>query len=204
MISYNVRVFAFTILGIAFGTYILIFLITQDLSSIDFNKALSHISTTISINIAFWIVFIKWFWKLKIFYPWLVQTPNLSGNWEGTIISNWNEGNRDPIPMKITIDQTFLNIQVRVKTDESRSFSVAASFDIDKDRGQQSLFYTYLNTPKAGIRDRSEIHYGSALLVFEGFEVNEMEGEYWTSRETTGDIHLKRAEKSVEIAVDWK
>lgn len=192
MISHNVRAFAFTILGLAFGTYILIFLITQDLSSIDFNKALSHISTTISINIVFWIVFIKWLWKLKLFYPWLVQIPNLSGKWKGTIISNWNEGNRDPIPMEITIDQTFLNVQVRIKTAESRSFSIAASFDIDKDRGQQQLFYSYLNTPKASVRDRSEIHYGSALLVFEGFEVNEMEGEYWTSRETTGEIHLKR------------
>jgi hypothetical protein len=35
MISHNIRVYAFTILGLAFGTYILIFLITQDYSNID-------------------------------------------------------------------------------------------------------------------------------------------------------------------------
>ena len=78
MVAHNVRSFAFTIIGLAFGTYIVIFLLTQDLSSIDFTKALSHISTTISINIIFWMVFIKWLWKLKIFYPLLVQVPNLS------------------------------------------------------------------------------------------------------------------------------
>lgn len=190
MITHNIRSFAFMILGLAFGTYIVIFLVTQDLSSIDITKALSHTSTTISINIIFWLIFIKWLWKFKLFYPWLVQVPNLSGDWEGTIKSNWEKGSTDPIPMKITIDQTFLNVQIRIKTEESRSFSIGASFDIDKDRGQQQLFYSYLNTPKAGVRERSEIHYGSALLVFEGFNVDEMEGEYWTSRETTGEIHL--------------
>lgn len=196
MITHNVRVFAFTILGLAFGTYILIFLISQDLGSIDFNKALSDILTTISINIILWIVFIKWLWKLRLFYPWLVQIPNLSGKWKGTTISNLTIGNRAPIPMEITIIQTFLNVQVIIKTVESRSFSIAASFDIDKDRGQQRLIYSYLNTPRASVRDRSEIHYGSALLAFEGFVVKEMEGEYWTSRETTGEIHLKRAENA--------
>lgn len=194
MVTHNIRMFASAILGLAFGTYVTIFLLTQDLSSIDFTKALSHISTTISINIIFWLLFIKWLWKLKLFYPWLVQVPNLSGKWKGTIKSNWIDGTKDPIPMEITIEQTFLNIQVRIKTEESRSFSLGASFNIDKDRGQQQLFYSYLNTPKPGVRERSEIHYGSALLTFEGFDVNELEGEYWTSRETTGEMHLKRVE----------
>lgn len=196
MVTHNIRVFAFVILGLAFSTYIAIFLLTQDLSSIDFSKALSHISTTISINIIFWLVFIKWLWKLRLFFPWLVQVPNFSGKWEGTVKSNWGNGAQNPIPMEITIEQTFLNIQVRIKTEESRSSSIGASFNIDKDRGQQQLFYSYLNTPKPGVRERSEIHYGSALLLFEGFDVNEMEGEYWTSRETTGEMHLKRVKDS--------
>jgi len=192
MVTHNIRAFAFAILGFAFGTYIIIFLLTQDLSSIDFAKALSHITTTISINIIFWLAFIKLLWKFKLFYPWLVQVPDLSGKWEGTINSNWENGDLNPIPMEITIEQTFLNVQVRIKTEESRSFSLGASFNIDKDRGQQQLFYSYLNTPKPGVRERSGIHYGSALLLFDGFEVDDMEGEYWTSRETTGEMNLKR------------
>lgn len=192
MVTHNIRAFAFAILGLAFATYIVIFLLTQDLSSIDFSKALSHITTTISINIIFWLVFIKYLWKMKLFYPWLVQVPNLSGKWAGTIKSNWEGAAPDLIPVEITIEQTFLNVQVRIKTKESRSFSLGASFNIDKDRGQQQLFYSYLNTPKPGVRERSQIHYGSALLLFEGYEVKEMDGEYWTSRETTGEMSLKR------------
>lgn len=192
MVKHNIRIFAFVILGLAFIVYASIFLLTQNLDSIDFHKAITHISTTISINIILWMIFIAWGWKLKIFYPWLVPFPNLSGDWEGTIKSNWKEKELEPIPIEVSITQNFFNVQVRIKTKESRSYSIGASFDIDNERGFQQLFYTYLNTPKAGVRERSEIHYGSTILNFDGFNVTKMDGEYWTDRETTGDIILNK------------
>ena len=192
MIKHNIRTFAFSIIGLAFIVYAIIFLITQDLENIDLNKAITHISTTITINILLWTIFIKWAWKFKIFHPWLVQTPDLSGNWKGFLKSNWEGGILEPIPTEVTINQSFLHIQVIIKTGESRSYSVGGSFDIDEERGFQQLFYSYLNTPKPGVRNRSEIHYGTTLLNFEGFNVNKLDGEYWTSRETTGEIELTK------------
>lgn len=192
MVKHNIRIFAFAILGLAFFVYALIFVSTQNLDSIDFHKAITHISTTISINIVIWMIFIAWAWKWKIFYPWLVPFPNLSGDWEGTVKSNWKEKQLDPIPIEVSITQNFFNIQVKIKTNESRSYSIGASFDIDAERGFQQLFYSYLNTPKSGVRERSEIHYGSTILNFDGFKVEKMEGEYWTDRETTGEIILKK------------
>ncbi len=192
MVKHNIRIFAFAILGLAFIVYATIFILTQNLDSIDFHKAITHVSTTITINIILWMVFIAWGWKLKIFYPWLVQFPNLSGDWEGTIKSNWKEKELEPIPIEVSITQNFFNVQVRIKTKESRSYSIGASFDIDNERGFQQLFYTYLNTPKAGVRERSEIHYGSTILNFDGFKVKKMDGEYWTDRETTGEITLTK------------
>ncbi len=192
MVKHNIRIFAFAILGLAFIVYATIFILTQNLDSIDFHKAITHVSTTISINIILWMLFIALAWKWKIFYPWLVPFPNLSGNWEGTIKSNWKEKELEPIPIEVSITQNFFNVQVRIKTKESRSYSIGASFDIDNERGFQQLFYTYLNTPKAGVRERSEIHYGSTILNFDGFKVTKMDGEYWTDRETTGEITLKK------------
>jgi hypothetical protein len=192
MVKHNIRIFAFAILGLAFIVYATIFLLTQNLNSIDFHKAITHVSTTISINIILWMIFIAWAWKWKIFYPWLVPFPNLSGDWEGTIKSNWKEKELEPIPIEVSITQNFFNVQVRIKTKESRSYSIGASFDIDNERGFQQLFYTYLNTPKAGVRERSEIHYGSTILNFDGFKVTKMDGEYWTDRETTGEITLTK------------
>lgn len=192
MVTYNIRAFAFTILGLAFGTYILIFILTQNLESINFNKAITDVSTTISINVVLWTIFIKCAWKWKLFYPWLVPFPNLSGYWEGELKSNWKEQTLSPIFTEITITQTFFNVQVKIKTNESRSHSTGASFDIDNERGIQQLIFSYMNTPKSSVRGRSEIHYGSTLLTFEGHKVNEMEGHYWTDRLTTGEINLKR------------
>lgn len=192
MIKHNLRTFASTIIGLVFVVYMIIFLITQNLNNIDFEKALVAISTTITINAILWMIFIKWLWKCKIFYPWLVQTPNLSGEWEGFLRSNFEDGKLDPIPTEVSISQTFLHIQIKIKTGESRSHSVGASFDIDEERGYQQLFYSYINTPKSTVRKRSEIHYGTTLITFEGFKVDKLEGEYWTSRETTGEIHLQR------------
>ena len=192
MVKHNIRIFAFAILGLAFIVYAIIFSLTQNFDSIDFHKAITHVSTTISINIILWMIFIAWAWKWKIFYPWLVPFPNLSGDWEGTIKSNWKEKELEPIPIEVSITQNFFNVQVRIKTKESRSYSIGASFDIDNERGFQQLFYTYLNTPKAGVRERSEIHYGSTILNFDGFKVTKMDGEYWTDRETTGEITLTK------------
>jgi len=195
MIKHNLRTFAYAIFGLGFLIYTIIFLITQDLNNINYSNAIKHISTTISINIVLWTIFIKWAWKFKIFYPWLVQVPNLSGKWEGFLKSNWDGGKLDPIPTEVTITQSFLHIQIKIKTRESKSNSVGASFDIDEERGIQQLFYSYVNTPKQSVRNRSEIHYGTTLLHFEGFEVDTLEGEYWTSRETTGEIELKRVKE---------
>jgi hypothetical protein len=192
MVKHNIRIFAFVILGLAFIVYATIFLLTQNLESIDFHKALTHVSTTISINIILWMIFIAWAWKFKIFYPWLVPFPNLSGEWEGTIKSNWKEKELEPIPIEVSITQNLFNVQVRIKTKESRSYSIGASFDIDNERGFQQLFYTYLNTPKAGVKERSEMHYGSTILNFDGFKVTKMDGDYWTNRETTGEITLTK------------
>ncbi|MCK9452681.1 MAG: hypothetical protein M0Q90_13390 [Bacteroidales bacterium] len=192
MVKHNIRIFAFAILGLAFIVYATIFLLTQNLDSIDIHKAITHVSTTISINIILWMIFIAWGWKLKIFYPWLVPFPNLSGDWEGNIKSNWKEKELEPIPIEVSITQNFFNVQVRIKTKESRSYSIGASFDIDNERGFQQIYYTYLNSPKAGVRERSEIHYGSTILNFDGFKVTKMDGEYWTDRETTGEITLTK------------
>jgi hypothetical protein len=192
MIKHNLRTFAYIIFGLGFLTYIIIFLITQDLNNINYFEAIKHISTTIGINIILWTIFIKWAWKFKIFYPWLVQVPNLSGQWKGFLKSNWDGGKSDPIPTEVTIKQSFLYIQIKIKTEEGNSNSVGASFDIDEERGVQRLFYSYINTSKSSVRNRSEIHYGTAMLDFEGFNVDTLEGEYWTSRETTGELELKK------------
>ena len=192
MIRYNLRTYAFVILGLAFLVYVSLFVYHQDLKAVNYEQAISDIFKAISINAFVWLVFVNWGWKCKIFYPWLVPFPNLSGKWNGHLKSNWKNKSLEPIATTVDIKQTFFNIQVKIKTGESKSHSISASFDIDKERGMQRLIYSYLNTPKSSVRGRSEIHFGTTLLEFDGFKVSEMEGEYWTDRETTGEITLNK------------
>lgn len=192
MIKHNIRIFAYCVIGLAFLTYIIISILTQNMEDIDWYKALINISTTISVNIFFWLIFISFIWKWKIFHPWLVKTPDLSGVWKGTILSNWEGKQNEPIETTVTIEQNFFNCQIGIKTGESKSYSVSSSFNIDKERGLNQLIYTYLNTPKAGVRDRSEIHYGTTVLNLDNLKGSKLDGEYWTSRETTGEIKLKK------------
>lgn len=43
-----------------------------------------------------------------------------------------------------------------------------------------------LNTPKAEVRHRSEIHYGTAMLYVDNPKV--LKGQYFTDRKSTGDM----------------
>ena len=143
------------------------------------------------LELLLWFVFSKWGWKWKVFHPWLVSTPDLSGTWEGTLHYKWKgqEGDR---ATSVKILQTFNHITVILATCESNSRSVSASFDIDEKRGIYDLYYTYVNEPKMTIQDRSAIHYGTTHLRFDLDNLNVLKGEYWTSRDTKGTMELHR------------
>ena len=143
MVKHNIRIFAFAIIGLAFFVYAIIFLITQNLDSIDFHKALTHISTTISINIILWMIFIFWAWKWKVFYPWLVQTPDLSGKWKGKIKSNFDKENSKPISTEIDIKQDFFIAKnediVYANPDVIIALSYLTKEEISQRRGWQDI-----------------------------------------------------------------
>ena len=68
------------------------------------------------------------------------------------------------------------------------------------------LIYTYLNTPRAEIQDRSAIHYGTAMLSID--DPKHLAGNYFTIRKSRGSMDLKAvyekgiAESSSSINVD--
>ena len=69
---------------------------------------------------------------------------------------------------------------------ESRSNSLSAS--VTGINGENSLIYNYLNTPQSKYRDRSEVHYGTAVLTI--IDGTMLKGRYYTDRKTNGDIEL--------------
>lgn len=124
-------------------------------------------------------IYNNWGWK----YDPTIQRPVLKKKYSGTINSSYNSQTYDA---KLEIKQSFLKISVILKTQESTSKSLIAS--IDDVFGERLLTYTYLNTPMASVRERSAIHYGTAMLSVDN--PLEITGTYFTDRKSTGDVQF--------------
>ncbi|VYT63219.1 hypothetical protein [Clostridium paraputrificum] len=124
-------------------------------------------------------------WKYSPFE----DTPILYKKYTGTISSSY-DGNEYSASLKIK--QTLLTLKIIFISDESRSKSVC--YSIDDLYGEKRLTYCYLNEPNASVRNRSSIHYGTAMLCLD--DTNELIGQYFTDRKTTGDMKFKSENNS--------
>jgi hypothetical protein len=146
--------------------------------------------------------FTRWAWRWPVFRGWLVPFPDLQGTWSGELKTTWRDPvsgqTLGPIPVTVCIRQTFSSLSVVMFTAESMSYSMAASLSEADDSGLKRLSYTYTNTPRVGVRERSIVHDGAAVLRIVNGPIRRLEGEYWTNRKSTGDLRLTY--KSAQLA----
>lgn len=166
-----------------------ILLILQGASvSIDLVKPFSNVTGVLVLILAF---FDKWAWHWRIFYPWLVSTPYIDGTWKGKINSTWVNPKTNQqiksIEAYLVIRQKFSKVYATLITKEANSELLAGEIIKNPDETWQFVS-TYRNTPKMTIRDRSPIHQGSMILWIKGQPPTGLDGQYWTDRNTQGDI----------------
>jgi hypothetical protein len=140
-------------------------------------------------------VFNRWVWHFPLIRK-IHGRPVLRGTWHGELASQWiNPQTGEGIPpdpdVFLAIRQTFWTVSVRLITKESKSHSLNASVRDTGDRVYE-LAYVYTNTPRASVRDRSEVHYGAAVLAAPVDRTAGLEGHYFTDRNTRGDIRFRR------------
>ncbi len=171
-----------------------VLLISQSYTTIDLWTAMKQIPQAISIYAIIGIIFTKWLWHWKFLQGWLIKIPDLQGTWRGELKSDWINPETgkgiDPIPMVLVIRQTFSSIKCTLMTKESTSYSTTADINVVPNGEDLYLTYSYTNRPKATIRDRSAIHDGASILKIISKPNKCLEGEYWTSRKTRGDMAL--------------
>ena len=135
MKSLNYNLFLYGLLGISVALWFIIahFTGTQIRTFLDAIKILPTVVTCDLLIIAF---FYKWAWKWPIFQGWLVPFPNLSGTWEGHILTTWvnPETGSCPgeIPAMLTIRQTFQKVSCILRTMEMTSYSFSEEFILTK------------------------------------------------------------------------
>ena len=126
----------------------------------------------------------KFLWRFNPFE----KTPKIHGAYSGIIEYNYNDKS-DNKRTNIVIKQSLLSIHVVITTNETTSYTIASN--LIKDNGEYILYYTYITNPKNKYSDDNPIQYGTCR--FNLTNVNELYGIYWTSRNTKGDIYLKRS-----------
>lgn len=153
----------------------------RNLSNLCYNL-LGFIGETIGITGIIMAVFNKWAWRWKLL-RWTHSIPILAQEYSGIFTSDYDQKERTGA---LTINQTFLSINIQLRTSESSSRSLTASFSCLN--GVQYLIYTYQNDPRGEIQDQSPMHYGTAIL--DVTNSLKLEGNYFTGRKTSGSMHF--------------
>jgi hypothetical protein len=139
-----------------------------------------------TVLIAAIVAFDRWLWRIPLIVRLLSTGPVLRGTWKGELLSTYDNQRR---PVFLAVRQSFTEIEVRMMTEESTSETTSCQL-LRKPEGLAVLEYSYENIPRAPVRDRSEIHFGSARLECTGQVPTRIEGTYWTDRRTTGEMEF--------------
>ncbi len=130
-------------------------------------------------------VFNNWAWRWGPINKVTGQMPIFSKRYKGTLSFEMN-GVIQTRNSNLEIDQTFLNIKVRLRTNESASQVIRAS--VEEIHNEKQLLYMYINEPKAELRSKSPMHYGTAMLRVVSPE--KISGNYYTDRLTRGSMEF--------------
>lgn len=193
MKNINLKAALYLILAISTAAF-LILMRTREVLHTDLLAVVKLLPKVVSIDLLLIGLFAKYLWKLRIFRGWLVPFPDLNGTWKGSIQTTWIDPTTSErpaaIPAMLTIRQTFFKISCVMRTAEMTSRSLSADFFLDKENQIRRLIYVYDSNPIANVRERSPQHMGTMTLDLPSGIVNEMHGEYWTGRKTTGEIQM--------------
>lgn len=138
-------------------------------------------------------VFDRWAWRWRLFHPWFVSTPDLNGTWKGQLLSSWTDpktgSGKNGVEVYLVVRQTLSAVQARLITRESTSELLAGQI-IQNGAGLHVLIGMYRNIPKMLQRKDSPIHHGGILLSVHGEPPHALDGEYWTDRDTKGELRF--------------
>ena len=150
------------------------------------NSLYDYVSATgevVSATIFFMCIYCKWIWKYNPFEKY----PRLMGDYIVTIDFCYND-KEEKKEMRATIKQTLLSIHIQLITDEITSNTIVGNL-VEENDGFV-LYYTYMTNPKSRFSKENPIQYGSCRLLANKKDC--LEGIYWTSSKTIGDIKFKR------------
>ncbi|MFZ3339766.1 MAG: hypothetical protein WA213_02710 [Terriglobales bacterium] len=181
----QLQVLVFTVLA---ALAVVLFMQGNGVPLKDFYNAFSYVVTAVAFILILWE---RYLWHWWPFYPYLQKKPDLRGTWKGQLDSNYEDPDvhqrKPPIEVYIVVRQTYSIIDLRLFSAESSSVSLSGGFFSDN-ADLYTLACTYRNTPTVLRRRKSPISHGGLLLYVRGTPIHQLDGEYWTDRNTAGEI----------------
>jgi len=147
---------------------------------------ISSIGGIVCISIIFLGFYERLIWQ---FNP-MEKIPRINGTYLGTIEYNF-DGNSGIKRTQVEIKQTLLSTRVKTITDEITSYTISSS--LIEENGEFILYYTYVTNPKSKYSKDNPVQYGTCRLVI--ISKDELRGNYWTTRQTIGDMVLRKCDK---------
>lgn len=141
-------------------------------------------------------LFDRFIWKWRLWSCLnLVSIRDLSGTYEGDLISTWKDSSGDPTTrtIRIVITQTWtrLRVEMEVFGDSSSSVSTSALGSVTSDGTTSSLSYMYRNRVNPAVADEDMgDHDGAADVRI--YADGRLEGRYFNSRPRAGTIKAAR------------
>jgi hypothetical protein len=155
--------------------------------------------TIVVVAIAAWE---HWLWRWPIVQRLPGVVRDIRGTWKGELESFWkDETGASPSkkPVYLVVRQTASIASVTLLTNESRSASSLAT--VSSDGTTVSLDYLYLNWPDLRVQEKSRMHHGSASLIVSGAPADRLRGQYWTNRDTKGELDF--TSRALQLAEDF-
>lgn len=124
-------------------------------------------------------LFDEYLWRMQLLHRIAItKLPDLSGKWQGTGYTSFEEGK--PYEVELQIRQTWTHLSVYLETAQSRSRSLTASLLVNEPEGAV-LTYEYRNEPKANALPSMHSHRGTAVLRLRNTDC--LDGDYYSGRD---------------------
>jgi hypothetical protein len=177
------------VLAVALALYGVALFVAGVAVEIDWLRPFGIVGTVVGVVLG---AFDKWLWKLPWLHPWFVETPSIGGTWKGQLTSSADGQIGETFrECYLVVRQRFSKVSAVLLTEESESKELTASIYRDSADGQ-TLAVTYENIPKRRYRDASPPNRGGMILHVRGDPPKQLDGEYFTSRRTVGEIEFDR------------
>lgn len=146
------------------------------------------------------VAYQKWIWRWHFLHPWFENTPLIFGEYEGTVVRTFKDGEVDntEVEVDITITQPSVSKVLflqKMKNQEAEGHTEACQLYRDNDSHYyiEGIYEVTKNENHPETEGKTEKYFGAMRLQLSSpIEPKKLSGSYWSYIFTRGRVELTR------------